>query len=119
MPQMGGFGGATHFQGTTNFGAQMNGATMQQNMMGQWWGATIFVFIFAIMNLFYFIKNFFFNFFFSGATNHPTQMPAFQANDFGLEFLEHLPAEGATFTAQDLLNSLENDSFNIQDILWN
>lgn len=43
--------------------------------------------------------------------------PTFPANDFSLEFLENLPADGANFSAQDLLNSLDHEHFNIQDIL--
>lgn len=40
------------------------------------------------------------------------------SNDLGLEFLDSLPiGDASNFSAQDLLNSLDNENFNIQDIL--
>ncbi|XP_055706322.1 neurogenic protein mastermind isoform X2 [Phlebotomus papatasi] len=39
-------------------------------------------------------------------------------NDFNFEFLENIPVgDSSGFSAQDLFNSLDNDSFNIQDML--
>ncbi|XP_059608449.1 neurogenic protein mastermind isoform X2 [Phlebotomus argentipes] len=39
-------------------------------------------------------------------------------NDFNFEFLENLPVgDTSGFSAQDLFNSLDNDSFNLQDML--
>lgn len=39
------------------------------------------------------------------------------SNDLCLEFLDNLPVDSGNFSTQDLINSLDNDSFNIQDIL--
>ncbi|XP_055694053.1 neurogenic protein mastermind isoform X2 [Lutzomyia longipalpis] len=39
-------------------------------------------------------------------------------NDFNFEFLENIPVgDTSGFSAQDLFNSLDNDSFNLQDML--
>ena len=51
-----------------------------------------------------------------GATN-AMMMQQQSSNDFNLEFLDQLPVDGNNFSAQDLLMSLENETFNLQDML--
>ncbi|XP_049317274.1 neurogenic protein mastermind isoform X3 [Bactrocera dorsalis] len=51
------------------------------------------------------------------AINQTINSVVASSNDLCLEFLDNLPVDSGNFSTQDLINSLDNDNFNLQDIL--
>ncbi|XP_011184641.2 neurogenic protein mastermind isoform X2 [Zeugodacus cucurbitae] len=53
----------------------------------------------------------------ANAINQTINSVVASSNDLCLEFLDNLPVDSGNFSTQDLINSLDNDNFNLQDIL--